>query len=405
MPIWFKVVKESEDIARVCRLRHKVFVQQEHRFDSTTDYIVDLYDALEETINILAFDGEEPVGTIRAVMDNPVGLPALDHYDFGPYISKLDGPCSCFGWLCVLHEYRRHPSLLFGLFKMAVRELRKKDQRHIIATLHPPLMSLLKRSFNAVRVGEDFTSGELKVPMTPAYIDTDNFPPRTREAFHDPEKIISDDSDIRRIYREGEPIITKGELGDEAFLIIRGSVRSLPEDEDGNLMIPGPNNFDRLSSKDLLFHQGEVFGELALLDQKERTSTIVPYSKEVDVMVWSREEFLNQMADCKETGLNISKLLGKRLRNQIHPKVGISTDIPPLLARIIHDASNEGKSDMDLIWLARQCGVWPDLLTKQMLKWQRDDLISHTDGRIAVLNLEKLRKIAEKGEKFKRAGE
>jgi CRP-like cAMP-binding protein len=403
MPIWFKVVTQSEDMARVCRLRHRVFVEQEHRFDSASNYIVDLYDALKETINILAFDGDEPVGTIRAVMHNPVGLPAFDHYDFAPFISKLDGHCSCFGWLCVLHKYRRHPSLLFGLFKMAVRELRKQGQRHIVATLHPPLMSLLKRSFNAVRVGEDFKSGELKVPMTPAYIDTDNFPPRTREAFHNPERIISNDSNIRRIYHEGESIIKKGEMGDEAFLIIRGSVRSLPEDDDGNLLIPEPDNFNPLSHKDLLFHQGEVFGELALLDQQERTSTIVPYSKEVDVMVWSTEEFLNQMAACKETGLNISKLLGKRLRNQIHPKSGLSTEILPLLARIIHDASNEGKSDIDLIWLARQCGVWPNVLEKQILSWQKKDLVSHKEGRITVLDPKRLCAIADREERSKRA--
>jgi CRP-like cAMP-binding protein len=398
MPICFKVVKESEDIARVCRLRHKVFVQQEHRLDYATDYVVDLYDALNETINILAFDGEEPVGTIRVVMDNPVGLPAFDHYDFGPYISKLGSPCSCFGWLCVLQEYKNYPSLLFGLFKMAVSELRKKGQRHIIATVHPPLMSLLKRSFNAKRVGENFKSGLLKVPMIPAHIDTDNFPPRTREAFHNPARIIFNDSNIRRIYHEGEPIITKGELGNEAFLIMRGSVRSLPEDGRGNPIIPGPDDLDPLGPKDTLFHQGEVFGVLALLDQEERITTIVPYSKEVDVMVWNTDEFLNQMAACKETALNMSKLLGKRLRDLIDPIDGLRTDILPILARIMHDASNEGKNDMDLNWLARQCGVWPNILKDRMLLWQRDGLVTHTDGRIFVLNPKRLREIAVTGE-------
>ncbi len=396
MSLQFKVVKESVDMAKVFRLRHKVFVQQEHRLESATDYIVDLYDALNETINILAFDGDKPVGTIRAVMHNPVGLPALDHYDFGPYISKFDSPCSCFGWLCVLQEYKNYPSLLFGLFKMAVSELRKKGQRHIIATVHPPLLSLLKRSFNAKRVGENFKSGELKVPMAPAYIDTDNFPPRTREVFHDPERSIFHDSNIRRIYHEGEPIIKKGELGEEAFLIMRGSVRSLPEDGNGNSIIPGPDDFDPLGPKDLLFHQGEVFGELSLLDQGERTTTIVPYSKEVDVMVWNKDEFLNQMATCRETALDISKFLGKRLRNQINPKGSLIADILPILTRIMHDASNEGKNDMDLIWLARQCGVWPKILKDQMVLWQRDGLVAHTEGRIAVLKPKRLRSVIAK---------
>lgn len=401
MPIWFKVVKDSLDVARVCRLRHKVFVEQEERFEEATPYVMDLYDAIYETINILAFNGDEPIGTIRAVMPNPVGLPALDHYDFGPYMSTLDGPCSCFGWLCVLQKYRRHPGLLFGLFKMAVRELRKNGMRHIVATLHPPLMRLLTRSFNAVRVGEDFESGELKVPMTPAYIDTDNFPPRTREIFHDPSKIIFNDSNVRRIYQEDEPLVTRGEIGDEAFLIMRGSVRSLPVDAEGNTIFPGPEDHHPLGDGDLLFPPGQIFGELALLDQGKRTTTIIPYSKEVDVMVWNKDEFMKQLTTDKDKALDICKLLGVRLRNQIVHADDVGASVTPILARVMYDASNEGNSDMDLVWLARQCGIWPDVLLERVSPWAEKGLVSHEKGRITVLDPGQICAIAEAGERLK----
>ena len=113
-------------------------------------------------------------------------------------------------------------------------------------------------------------------------------------------------------------------------------------------------------------------------------------------MVWNKDEFLNQMATCKETALDISKFLGKRLRNQINPKGSLIADILPILTRIMHDASNEGKNDMDLIWLARQCGVWPEILKDQMVLWQRDGLVAQTEGRIAVLKPKRLRGVIAK---------
>jgi hypothetical protein len=395
MPIWFKVVKDSADIERVCRLRHTVFVKEEKRFSYHSSHVVDLFDTLKETINILAFKDDEPIGTIRAVMPNPVGLPALEHYNFQPFIDTLNGGCSCFGWLCVLQAYRTYPGLLFGLFKMAVRELRKNGMHHIVATLHPPLMRLLQRSFNAKRLGDDFESGELKVSMTPAYIDTDNFPPRTREVFHDPTRIFFNDANIRRIYQQGETIVTKGESGDEAYLIMRGSVRSLPENRNGEILLPGSSDHRYMGKGDVLFAPGDIFGELALLDQGIRSTTIVPFSSEVDLMVWKKDEFLQQLSTNKEVSIDICKLLGGRLRKQIMGAGEISFVKDTAIARVLYDASNEGKNAVDVVWLGRQCGIWPEKLMERIDPWARQGLISHSDSGISLLNAQEIDAIAK----------
>jgi CRP-like cAMP-binding protein len=398
MPIWFKVVKESVDIEKVCRLRHTVFVKEEKRFSYHSSHVVDLFDTFKETINVLALKENEPIGTIRVVMPNPVGLPALEHYNFQPFIDTLSGECSCFGWLCILKAYRTYPGLLFGLFKMAFRELRKNGMHHIVATLHPPLMHLLQRSFNAKRLGDDFESGELKVPMTPAYIDTNNVPPRSREIFHDPTRVFFNDANIRRIYQQGEPIITKGDVGDEAFLIIRGSVRALPEDCNAHMLISRQDNYHYLGKGDILFGPGEVFGELALLDQGVRSTTVVPYSNEVDLMVWKKNEFLEQLSTNKEAAVNICKFLGERLRKQIagNQEIGFVKDSE--IARVLYDASNEGEHAVDAVWLGRQCGIWPKKLMERIDRWGQQSMISHTESGITLLNASAIDAIGKTGQ-------
>ena len=386
MPIVFKVAKSAKEKEAIFKLRHKVFVEQEQRFDHQLPHIVDMFDCFNEGINIMAVRDAEVIGSIRVVLDNPVGLPAAEHYDFSSQIHNVEGKCACFGWLCTLKEYRTYPGLLFGLIKVAVHEMKRYGARHVIATLHPPLMRLLQRSFNAVRVGDDFQSAGLGVPMTPAFLSLDTIPPRSREIFDDVSNIILQDSSVRKIYQEGEIITEKGKPGDEAFLILRGSVRVLPTAEDGSTIFPEKNNFDRIGSGDLLFSKGEILGELSLLDGGIRTTTVIPYSKEVDVMVWSKDVFMRQLRENAQNATRVCELLAGRLRKQIQGGEEIPQPSVSNAARILMDASDGGEKEVNMKWLARQCGFWPDKLLEATEEWRNDNIITLVETNIRVLN-------------------
>ncbi len=386
MPIVFKVAESSEDKETVFKLRHRVFVEQERRFPHQTPYIIDIFDSFDETLNIIAFKDTEPIGTIRVVMDSPAGLPADEHFDFRSFLKDLEGRCACFGWLCVLKEFRSYPGLLIGLFKMAVHSMRKMGARHVVATLHPPLMRLLQRAFNAKRLGNDFESPGLQVPMTPAFLSFDTIPPRSREIFDFSSEIILQDSNVRKIYQEGEVIARKGEEGDDAFLILRGSIRVLPIDNNGNDIFPERNQYNRIGEKDFLISKGNIFGELSLLDGGVRTTTIVPYSNEVDVMVWSKEIFMKQLEHSRDKALQICKLLGTRLRRQIQGYKNITAPSPSAVANVLLDASDEGAKPINVTWLARQCGIWPESLRETITEWRKNEIVTLEDQDIRVLN-------------------
>jgi CRP-like cAMP-binding protein len=358
MPIRLKIAQSTSEKALIYRFRHEVFVKEEQRFASAGNHITDQYDSFAETINVLAFDGKRPIGSIRVIMENDVGFPADDFYDFGPFRRSLQGSCACIGWLCCARKYRRHPGLVIGLIKMCFRQMRKKGARHVLATLHPPVMPMLERIVAARAIGPEFHCEELQVAMLPVHVDLDHLPPGSRETFDDPSEMILTDSNERRIYRKGEVVIRKGDKGDEAFLVMRGSVRVVDDEAADPAPGGGP-----------MFGPGQIFGELSLLDGGPRISTVVAHSAEADVMVWKRSELLHQLQSDRERVLRILELLGTRLRHQIERRY----DNPPvsLAARILVDSSHYGKLPVDRQWLSRQCGIGGSAFEAMMTSWEQ----------------------------------
>jgi len=380
MPIRLKMAQSTAEKAEVYRFRHQVFVEEEKRFQVTENHIIDQYDSFAETINVLAYDDRQPIGSIRVIMENDVGFPADDFYDFTAFRHTLKGACACIGWLCCTRKYRRHPGLVIGLIKMCFREMRKKNARHVLATLHPPVLPMLSRIVGARSIGPEFHCEALNVAMLPVHVDLQQLPPGSRETFDDPSEMILADSNERRIYRRGEIVIRKGEIGEEAFLMMRGSVRVVSEDGgDEALATDGP-----------LFGPGQIFGELSLLDGGPRTSTVVANSNEADVMVWKRTELLQQLRLDQDSALRILELLGTRLRHQIERRR--SDPSAALAARILVDSSHNGELPVDVQWLSRQCGIGGRVFQNILSNWEREHWIT-TDsdkGCLAVNNRREL---------------
>lgn len=380
MPIRLKIAQSTSQKAQIYRFRHQVFVAEEQRFQVTGNHITDQYDSFAETINVLAFDGQRPIGSIRVIMENDVGFPADDFYDFSPFRQTLEGACACIGWLCCARRYRRHPGLVVGLIKMCFREMRKKGARHVLATLHPPVMPMLERIVSARAIGPEFHCEALQVGMLPVHVDLAHLPPGSRETFDDPQEMVLSDSNERRIYRKGEVVIRKGDKGDEAFLVMRGSVCVVDEDAV----------CDTPAGEGPMFGPGQIFGELSLLDGGPRTSTVVAHSAEADVMVWTRSELLQQLQADRTSALRILGLLGSRLRHQIeghHENPPVS-----LAARILVDSSHYGALPVDMQWLSRQCGIGGPPFREIVAAWEQARWITSdpAKGSLAVNDREGL---------------
>ena len=105
-------------------------------------------------------------------------------------------------------------------------------------------------------------------------------------------------SEIRKVYQAGENIFVEGERGDHAFIVERGRVEItfLRQGRSVRIAILG---------------QGEIFGEMALIDDRERSATataLVP----TEVVVVRREQIHGAMRGADPTmRLLLDVLLGR----------------------------------------------------------------------------------------------
>lgn len=373
MPILLKAATTALEKDQVYRLRYKVFVEEERRFAHDLDRIFDFYDTLDENVNFIAKEDDKVVGSLRVTMDNPVGIPALDHYDFRPMMAETPGRFAGIGWLCISEKYRRHRGILPALFKMIVRETKNRGIEHLIAPLHPPILPLLER-FGAQPVAPEFFSSELNVSMVPIHINYGELPPGLREFSQDPLRIPFDDSNERRIYRQGEEIVEKGAPGTEAFLIMRGSVEVVLRQDVNHRRRASDKSANESSESNPLLGPGHVFGEFSLLDGGPRTASVIGHSKEVDVMVWTREQLFEQLRTDQKKAFKLCKMLTRRFRMEIE---GYQKDQSheSLVATIMMDASRKGAETVNLPWLARQCGFRGQEMKALMQRWAFDKMI------------------------------
>jgi len=109
----------------------------------------------------------------------------------------------------------------------------------------------------------------------------------------------------KRSYQAGDKIFTRGDTGDEMFLIRRGSVR---------IVLPLDGKQPRHLST---FGRGDFFGEMAFLDGDARSAEAIAYT-DVDLFVLSRKTFDVFAGEHKKAALKLleglASVLAGRLR-------------------------------------------------------------------------------------------
>lgn len=101
--------------------------------------------------------------------------------------------------------------------------------------------------------------------------------------------------------KRGQTIYLPGDPSDQVFLLKSGIVKIATRAPDGRDVILA------------FLHPGDVFGELALVDETPRDHVAVAYADAV-ICAMDRAFILQLMRECPELGYRITKLLGFRLR-------------------------------------------------------------------------------------------
>lgn len=368
MSIQLKAAQSTVEKADVYQLRYKVFIEEEQRFDLSTEHIYDRFDSFNETSNFLAYSDNEPVAGIRLVLDNPIGLPAEEAFDFGPLKATLTGGFATVGWFCIRKQFRRHPGLVVSLIQMCFRKMRQQGARHVLAIMHPPALPLLSRLVGATPLGPEIEDHALGVGIIPVHVDLENLPSGSRERFMDPDEHLFEDSAERRLFRRNETIVSHGDDDEFVYQIMRGVVRA--QDPD---IVNGKFGEKGNGTPGLLLGPGQVFGELSALDGGVSTQTMVAHSEDVDVMVWPRNMFMEQMYGSPERMMELCRVMARKVRSTFEvPETDPST---VLAARLLMGASGRGSRPVDARWLAGQCGLDRKSLTRVVLPWEEDRVI------------------------------
>jgi CRP/FNR family transcriptional regulator, cyclic AMP receptor protein len=196
---------------------------------------------------------------------------------------------------------------------------------------------------------------------------------------------------IRTVNGE-ETIFAIGSPGDQMMALLRGTVRiSVPSFEGRELLLA-------------IIRPGEVFGELAVLDGKERSADAIAESP-CTLAILDRHDILSFFERNPSAWPKLVKVLCQRLRHtdQVFAEVAL-LQLPAKLAKsmlrlldlertlaprkkpVIHYSQRE---------LANMVGGTRESVNRCLRNWQRNGIVQITEGSIIITNRLALEQMAE----------
>ena len=320
MSIKLIVARTAKELDDVFKLRHEVYVVDKGRFslDSSSNEnksrLVDRFDTFPGVANIIAYDDDMPVACMRVNKDSEMGLPAEVHLDFSSSRQRIARECEekqinqvimSAGMLAIRKKWRNRRNIIYALFKTAANIGHAAGASHVIATISEETRSLYGRiGFEAVGKSEWCESiGDKLIPMLAPFDKAFSW------SFDD---IYSPCNSIwincmgehceRVLLSKGEALFYQDDIVDNAYVIDEGWISISRTDDKGNEMV--------LSN----ISKGELFGELAIFDQSNRSATATALTN-VELIVIPREDLLKMIKENPEQVGQLLSYFAKRLRD------------------------------------------------------------------------------------------
>jgi CRP/FNR family transcriptional regulator, cyclic AMP receptor protein len=202
----------------------------------------------------------------------------------------------------------------------------------------------------------------------------------------------------RRSVPKGTVIFRKGDPGVGLIGVLSGAVKISVASADGRDIVLN------------IIREGEIFGEIALLDGRARTADATAMS-DCELMTIERREFIPFLRSQPDVTLKLMEILCSRLRRtseQVHEMtfLNLSTRIAKTLIRLAEkakDTDRGGKVTITQREISEIVGRSRESTNKRLRAWQKSGWIRLQRGSVTVLKPEELEHIVATSSDFDEA--
>jgi CRP/FNR family transcriptional regulator, cyclic AMP receptor protein len=195
-----------------------------------------------------------------------------------------------------------------------------------------------------------------------------------------------------RTFNAGETFFNLGSPGDHMMAVLSGTIR---------ISVPSPDGKELVLT---LIQPGEVFGELAVLDGKERSADAIA-ENECTLAILYRHDVLSFFQRNPSAWPKLVEVLCQRLRrtDQVFAEVAL-LQLPVRLAKMMlrllespdsSAAAKGGKIGFSQRELANMVGGTRESVNRCLRTWQRRGIVQVSEGSILVMNQDALEDLSE----------
>ena len=196
----------------------------------------------------------------------------------------------------------------------------------------------------------------------------------------------------RRSLPRGTVIFAKGDPGTGLMGVLAGAVK---------ISVPSADGRDIVLT---IMHEGDIFGEIALLDGHPRTADATAMT-DCELTVIERRDFLPFLRSQPDLAIQIIEILCSRLRRTTEQVqdvtfLNLPTRLAKALFRLTADAERPGSALKVTITqreISQIVGRSRESTNKQLRAWAKHGLIRLERGAVTVLRRDKLAEVAAQG--------
>jgi CRP/FNR family transcriptional regulator, cyclic AMP receptor protein len=194
-----------------------------------------------------------------------------------------------------------------------------------------------------------------------------------------------------RVVRRGATIFARGDPGTALMAIQSGTVK---------IRVSATNGHEAVLN---VIHEGEIFGEIALLDGHPRTADAVAMS-DCQLMIIERRDFIPFVSEQPEVALKLIEILCARLRRTSQQVEDVMyLNLPTRLAKAVLRLADEAgggwprKISVTQREISQMIGMSRESTNKQLRSWAQAKWVRLERGRLVVLQPDVLADIARNG--------